>query len=137
MKELMTSINANVNEQDRVRALECCYKGWDGSITVDTILEGIAARYGAFDNPIVGTRLSIRRQDLRTIDVVYVVEHSTPMIEFRIVDVDSVRGAADVSIFRIPNTRTCLSVRVADVDYFHESELEEMGRWLLGNFYHR
>lgn len=138
MKELMTAINNNVNDQDRIQALECCHKGWDGNIDANTILDGIVARYSAFDNPIVGATLSIRRLNLMTVGIVQTIgDQTVALLEFETVDVDTARGSVDVSIFRIPNTRKCLRVKVNDIDYFHPEELEEMGTWLLANFYHR
>ena len=138
MKELMTSIKDVKMEQDRIQALECCYKGWDDSIDTDTILDGIKARYRAFNNPIVGVTLSIRRLNLKSVDIIQTLGDQTAiLLEFKIVDGDTIRGGAYVSIFRIPDTRACLYAKVNDIDYFHESELEEMGSWLLANFYHQ
>lgn len=140
MKELMTSIRNGKMEQDRVTALECCYKGWDDGICVDTILGGIAARYSAFDNPIVGATLAIRRLNLKSVDIIQTHaagNQTVTLLEFKVVDVDMVRGSAVLSIFRIPNSHMCLCVKVNDIDYFHDEELEEMGKWLLANFYHQ
>ena len=138
MKELMNTIAAGKTEQDRIQALECCYKGWDDGIDVDTILDGIKARYRAFNNPIAGMAISIRRLNLKEVQVMMRVDNQTASIlDFQIVDVDTIRGSADVSIFRIPDTRKCIRVKVSDLDYFHDEELEEMGKWLLANFYHQ
>lgn len=136
MKELMTTITAGKMEQDRIQALECCYKGWDDSIDVDTILEGVKARYRAFNNPVMG-ELAIRRLNLFHVEIYQVIDRQiVVLLNFSSHNAVPTQIAPTEYFCRLESGRY-LRTEVLDIYYFYQTEMREMGAWLLANFYHQ
>lgn len=130
MNQLINHLNAGVAEQNREVALENCLKTWDDSLDLETILQGILARFKAIGMPIEGGI----RANRRGLDHIQIESPQGPFIwvskyqSSRYVGTGYAFDAEGGKVVVLMTTPT-------DVKVFHNHELETMARWLLENFH--
>lgn len=130
MTELNQTITQSVAEQDRKIALYCCHRGWDDAIDADTIRDGILTRFRALGKPLESVH--IKRTSL--VRVTVQDNAGNELIHWQRCANRPIADRANLVIEL--GDKEYLWVRPAYRDFFHLHELQEMGLWLLENFYH-
>lgn len=99
-------------ETKRIVALENCLYVSEGQLTTTVITNGIMARYVAMGTPLA--QVNVIRKGLFGVQV-------------------EGNGA---KLFEFYNDPSIAKEYIANPDYFHDKEINEMKSWLLNNFYH-
>lgn len=113
MNALNTFIKAGVNEQDRVTAIEDCITGWDDTVTIETIQQGMMARLNALGKNVTG--IAISRSNLHTVEIAFSNEKGV---------------MPELGMF-VGTTMDHIST-----DYFHPEEIRKISKCLLAEFHH-
>ncbi len=130
--QLAKVIVNSIESQKTVIALENCLKSWDDCIDNDTITQGIFDRYSAIGQPLKGLR--VLRDSLKVI---------------RITGLNNNGDEVDIMYFSLNSTKffykdtlefnfndKILLCLPTNKDFFHDEEIETIGRYLMSSFYH-
>lgn len=112
---IQTAIKNSIAEQDKVVALKCCHRGWDGAITQDTIAQGVMERYRAMG-----------LQDK--------VEGGVAFVRSGLNEVKLVKKTSfniELDVIRFHN-----GYITGDENLFHPKEIQQIGKWMQKNFHH-
>lgn len=113
---LVSVIRSSIAAQNRETALVSCHRGWDGTITQDTVLQGVMERFTAIGkgDQIAGG-MTFQRKGLSHVNLVRKDSQGRENIVLTNMFGDSEAYCRDT---------------------FHSHEVKEIGAWMQEHVYH-